>query len=91
VNKYEDGKVTVRQHNNNVKVGHPNLTDLTDDQRTFAFYQHYNADNNGFYWSSDSAGTSWVKSPTVAYADYGDEAVRFEDLVGAGTPPLVWN
>ena len=91
VKKYEDGKGTVRQHYKNVKAIHPNIPDLTDDQLRFAYYQYYNAGNNGFYWIPDSAGASWVKNPNAAYTDYGDEAVRFEDLVKAGTPPPGWN
>jgi hypothetical protein len=41
---------TVRQHFRNLKVAHPTLPDLSDDQIRVASYQYYNVGNNGFYW-----------------------------------------
>jgi hypothetical protein len=89
--KYDSGAHTVGQHYKNIKNQHPTLPDLTVDQLKRATYQYYNSGNNGFYWIASADGKNWIKNPDAVFTSYGDDAVRIENLVKAGTPPPEWN
>ena len=89
VAKYDAGKATVRQHYSNIQQAHPKVRGLTADELRLANYQYYNSGNN-FYWLLNPEGTDWIKNPNAAFRSYGDDAVRIENLVNAGTPPAGW-
>jgi hypothetical protein len=78
-------KNEVNQHFKNIYTAHPEAPKLTNEQLKLALYQYY---NGGWYWNWDSAHRAWVKVGNTAY---GDDALRIEKLVAAGTPPSDWN
>lgn len=83
-NLYQKKIQEVRQHFANIKKAHPEATDLSSEQFSLALYQYY---NGGFYWDWNSSLKRWDK---VGTTQYGDDCLRIEKLVRAGTPPGDW-
>ena len=86
VAKYDDGKRQVVQHYRDLRAADPTLPDLTANQYKYAFYQYY---DSGFYWIPDANGTGWV--PDDSHRQYGDDAVKVEQLLSEGKLPPGWN
>lgn len=82
---YNKKKQEVSQHFQNIYTANPGAPHLSDEQFRLALYQYY---NGGFYWDWDGATKTWKK---VGVTAYGDDAMRIEKLVAAGTPPGDWN
>lgn len=78
-------KVEVGRHFDNIYTKYKKAPKLTADQIRLSVYQYY---NGGWYWDWDDTNSIWVTSGPTAY---GDDAVRIERLVLAGTPPGDWN
>jgi hypothetical protein len=78
-------KVEVTRHFKNIYDSDATIPKLTADQFKLALYQYY---NGGWYWDWDGAAKAWKKVGTTSY---GDDALRIEQLVAAGTPPGDWN
>jgi len=89
--KFTSGQQVIQQHYANLIAAHAKLPALTPGQLKLAAYQYYNSGNKGFYWLPNASFNGWVKNPVSSYTAYGDDAVRIEGLVNAGTPPLGWN
>jgi hypothetical protein len=89
--KFTAGQQTIRQHYANLIAAHSKLPALTADQIKVASYEYYNAGNQGFYWTPNATFDGWVKNPNSNFTTYGDDAVRVEGLINAGTPPAGWN
>lgn len=89
--KSDSGQQVIRQHYANLTAAQPQLPKLTSDQLKVASYQYYNSGNNGFYWLPNSTFDGWVKNPMSVFTAYGDDAVRLEELLNAGTQPPGWN
>lgn len=82
---FQQKKREVDQHFRNVYTAHPEVPKLTQEQLQLAIYQYY---NGGWYWDWDTTTKAWKKVGTTSY---GDDALRIEKLVEAGTPPTDWS
>jgi hypothetical protein len=82
---YNKKKTEVSNHFTNIYKANPAAPHLTDEQMSLALYQYY---NGGFYWDWDAAAKVWKKIGVTAY---GDNGLKIEKLVKAGTPPSDWN
>lgn len=78
-------KLEVTRHFKNIYDSDATIPKLTSDEAKLALYQYY---NGGWYWDWDVSAKAWKKVGTTSY---GDEALRIEKLVAAGTPPGDWN
>jgi hypothetical protein len=82
-------RATIEQHYRNLVAAHPTLPAMTPAQIKPAAYQYYNCGNVGFYWVPNADFSGWDKN-VATYTAYGDDAVRIEAAVAAGTPPSDW-
>jgi len=78
-------KAEITRHFKNIYDSDPSIPKLTAEEARLALYQYY---NGGWYWEWDGAAKAWKKVGTTSY---GDDALRIEKLVAAGTPPGDWN
>lgn len=75
----------VVQHFKNERQSHPEAPDLSSEQYKIALYQYY---NGHFYWVWNSTKRVWEKESGIN--DYGEDCLRVEKQVQAGTPPQDW-
>jgi hypothetical protein len=90
VAKFQAGFGVVKQHYSNTIHAHPELRPLTDREIKIAAYQFYNSGSQDYYWVVDHQENDWQKNPNPTFTAYGDDAIRIEDMVSAGSPPLDW-
>jgi hypothetical protein len=81
---FQQKKKEIETHFKNIYTAHPEAPKLTQEQLKLATYQYY---NGGWYWDFDATAKTWQKIGTTSY---GDDALRIEKLVSAGTPPADW-
>lgn len=84
ISLHQAKKGEVARHFANIYAANPKAPKLSQEMMSQALYQYY---NGGFYWDWDAASKAWKP---VGVTAYGDNGLRIEKLVRAGSPPADW-